>query len=128
MNLNKELELKVEIVKKAAQQSGRKITQGEMATRLGKSRTYFSQLKKGHENVSPQFMAFFNDTFKEFLPKPEMITAADIAALKTSIDVFANEIAKLKKDVYKDKSAKDYLLELLQEIEINEVGKQVQKG
>lgn len=47
MNYNKELEIKIELVKAAIKEAGGKITQEEIAERLGKNRTYLSRLKKG---------------------------------------------------------------------------------
>lgn len=127
MDLNKELEIKIEIVKKSIKEAGGNITQEEMAERLGKSRTYLSRLKKGQENVSPQFLAFFNETFKQFLPNEHEVTKADIAVLQSSVAVMIAEIAKLKKDVYKTKNAKEFLEELKQEIELSEVGMKMQR-
>lgn len=57
----------------------------------------------------------------------EVLTKADIAVLQSSIEVILKEIAKIKKDLYKNETAKYYFDAMLEEISLSDVGKRIQK-
>lgn len=62
----------IEKVKESSRQMGEPLTQNDIADRLGRNKSYLSGLKRGYENVSPQFVALFKQTFKKYLPPEEV--------------------------------------------------------
>lgn len=129
MNLNEELSNLIKLAIDGAKNQGVSLNQKIMAEHLDIGATYLSRLKSGQEPVTNKFLVFFKDKFKDYLPSKREITEGDIAVLQSHIDVIEREIAKLKKEVFKNvsnKDVKEYLQELLDEVSLSEVGKQVQ--
>lgn len=131
MNHSEEFCSLVRLIIKAAKAEGKKITQKEIGRSIGiTNESAMSQLMRGHETVNRDHILRLKDTYSMYMPKEEEVTRADIRALQSAFGVIVKEIAKLKKDFYKDinkgKESKDYLNELLEEVALSEVGKRVQ--
>lgn len=95
----------------------------EIAVDMGYNEGYISQVR-----TRGIFPAKFIKNLQSYLPKDvtniETIKG-DIAVLQTSVDVLIREMAKMKRDLYKDKDAIIYRNELFEEIKLNESGKQL---
>jgi transcriptional regulator with XRE-family HTH domain len=97
MNNNQVLSELVKSVKSFVKESGGKLTQEQMADKLGIGRSYLSRLVRGHETVSNQFIALFKETFKSYLPDLNSVTRDDIEILHASQEVILRTLAKLQK-------------------------------
>lgn len=115
INNQKILQELIETVKKSSKQMGEPITQGDIALRMGRSSTYLSGLKNGHENVSPQFIALFRQEFKEYLPSADNSNDNLQIAVEASVSVIVEEFSKFRYETVHDR--KKYVDELLKEIQ-----------
>lgn len=118
MDYKKELGLLVEYVKESMRAKGEKITNEEIADRLGFKRIYLSQLLHGHKPTTESHILKFKEKFKKELPDESKVTPDDILIIHSSLEVIMRELAKLQSELPKGEDASKYLNELKKEIKL----------
>lgn len=116
-DLRKELSLMVELVQSYYKAKGVKMTQEDLALKMGKGKKYLSHLINGHENINEGHLHLFQGFFKNELPSG-LIDATDLNNITTALRVLERKVAELQEKIPGGVSVAEFLKILKKETEI----------